>query len=142
MASEAQVKRYIAYWFQLGKQVVLSHLDQKLLPKPIFEGDRYSLAFENCWQLLRSPDARDGYLEGTDVTVCELLEAEWEIVACARCDMPIPLRSRGIAGSVCPCHDLPFWPDDRLPRPKHPVNTQVSLRAICQRLVSRNSEES
>ncbi|MDY7020242.1 MAG: hypothetical protein SWJ54_02625 [Cyanobacteriota bacterium] len=54
MASSRQVKRYLAYWLQLGKSVVLHSGDQKRCPKPIYEGNRYSSEFEQCWQEILS----------------------------------------------------------------------------------------
>lgn len=50
MTSEARVKQYLAYWFQLGKKVVFSKSGETVLPEPIFSGNRYSQAFEDCWQ--------------------------------------------------------------------------------------------
>lgn len=135
MATETQVKQYLAYWFQLGKKVVLGNTGASELPQPIFYGDRYSHAFENCWATVSAPESGACYLEGTEVTLAELLDDCWEIVPCARCEMPIPLRSRGWSGANCPCADLPSWPNSELPQPRLPSNTQVSLRAICRRLV-------
>ncbi|WP_159787729.1 hypothetical protein [Sodalinema gerasimenkoae] len=137
MASETQVKKYLADWFQLGKTLVV---DQQLqLPSPLFEGSRYSEAFEHCWRSVCCPQLRHrSYLEGTEISIAELLDDRWDITACARCAMPIPLPISGIGGSVCPCHDLPSWPNTDLPQPRQPVNTQIGLREICRRLVSHD----
>jgi hypothetical protein len=50
MASENQVKKYIAYWFQLGKKVLIRNGSEALLPKSVIVGDLYSPEFEDCWQ--------------------------------------------------------------------------------------------
>ncbi|TVR14279.1 MAG: hypothetical protein EA395_02915 [Phormidium sp. GEM2.Bin31] len=135
MASETQVKKYLADWFQLGKRLVVDHKAQ--LPCPLFEGGRYSEAFETCWRSVSCPQlSHKSYLEGTELTVAELLDDGWEITPCARCAMPIPLPISGTGGGVCPCHDLPTWPNNSLPQPRQAVNPQASLREICRRLVS------
>ena len=36
-----------------------------LCPLPIFNGDRYSSQFEDCWQKILDPESGDCYLEGT-----------------------------------------------------------------------------
>ena len=71
MASEKNIKRYLAYWFQLGKRVIFSKKGDALLPEPIFEGVHYSRAFEECWQRVLSSQA-DSYLEGTEQTIQHL----------------------------------------------------------------------
>jgi hypothetical protein len=50
MASEQEVRQYLAYWFQLGKKVLIRNGQESLLPQPVIQGDRYSQAFEDCWQ--------------------------------------------------------------------------------------------
>lgn len=134
MASETQVKRYLAYWFQLGKKVMLHNEAKTLLPQPVIQGDRYSDAFEQCWQQITSPDAGGSYLEGTQETIAQLLTPEWEIHPCARCDMPVVARNLGMPPLVCPCFDLSNWPNPELPAPRSPVNTQQQLQAIYERL--------
>ena len=59
MASENQVREYIAYWFQLGKKVLIRNGSEALLPQPVITGDRYSHEFEECWQKIISPDSGD-----------------------------------------------------------------------------------
>ncbi|MBO9999608.1 MAG: hypothetical protein J7641_11485 [Cyanobacteria bacterium SID2] len=141
MASETQVKDYLAHWFQLGKKIVIGNMGESRLPEPIFEGNRYSQAFEDCWQLCLSPESGDCYLEGTLKTVADLLASNWEIVACARCQMPVPMPLQGLSCLECPCHDLPSWPNEDLPKPRLPINTQVSLREICSRLIELDDED-
>lgn len=134
MATEAQVKRYLAYWFQLGKKVLLRNGQEKLLPNPIFEENRYSIEFENCWQHLIDPKSGDCYLEGTDQTIQQLLSPAWEIVDCARCQMPIPINQVGQTSLECPCIDLPLWPNTELPAPRLPVDSRKHLSNLSQRL--------
>jgi hypothetical protein len=142
MASEQQVKSYLAYWFQLGKKVVLSNGDLAILPKPVMIGSRYSDEFERIWQLILSPESGDCYLESTNETIAQLLTPGWEIDPCARCEMPIPLKSLGLPPEVCPCCDLPTWPNTELPIPRNGVCSQRSLSGICDRLQKLRIQES
>jgi hypothetical protein len=87
MATEQQVRQYLAYWFQLGKKVFTHNGQVALLPYPVIEGDRYSGKFEECWQQLLLPETGDCYLEGTRQTIQELLSPAWDIHPCARCAM-------------------------------------------------------
>jgi hypothetical protein len=139
MASEHCVKQYLAYWFQLGKGVVVHKGQEVVLPSPVISGHVYSQEFEACWQQIRQLGGRDCYLEGTSQTISELLLPDWEINSCARCSMPIPCKSLGIASLECPCFDLPTWPNTELPLPRAPIDNQVKLQQICDRL-RQNSE--
>ena len=132
MASAQQVKKYVAYWFQLGKKVVFP--DGKAeLPESVVEGNRYSPNFERCWE--RVLTAQSGcHLEGTEQSIQDLLSSTWEIAACARCSMPIPTIDRGIQSLECPCSDLDLWPNTELPAPRSPVNSSSYLNNIRQRL--------
>lgn len=103
--SQEQVKRYLAYWFQLGKGVVFPKGQETLRPQPIFEGNRYSAEFEQCWQKILSTDT-SCYLEGTEQTIQQLLSPAWEIVGCPRCELPVPMTVAGVAAPVCTCFDL------------------------------------
>lgn len=137
MTSAQEVRQYLAYWFQLGKRVLIRNGQESLLPQPVFQGDRYSQAFENCWQLLTSPDSGDCYLEGTQETIAELLTSEWVINPCARCSMPVPVRDVGMPPLSCPCNDLSNWPNTELPPPRSAVNSQAQLMDIRDRLQNR-----
>ena len=141
MASYRLVKQYLAYWLQLGKKVAIRNGDRYLLPKPLFEGDRYSSEFEKCWQEILSPESGDCYLEGTDVSINELLSSHWEIEECARCSMPVPSPTRGMPPSCCPCFDLPTWPNSDMPQPRLPANSRQHLNDLCNRLIKRNPED-
>jgi hypothetical protein len=142
MASEQQVRRYLAYWFQLGKRACARGGRQVLYPQPVIQGDRYSDEFERCWQYLHSEESGECYLEGTDQTIDQLLSPQWDVHSCARCDMPVPIPERGMSPSCCPCHDLSGWPNPELPMPRAPVSSQSRLRRLCSRLldISRNSD--
>lgn len=134
MASEQEVKQYLAYWFQLGKKVFICNGQESLLPQPVIRGDRYSEEFEDCWRQILSPDSDDCHLEGTEETVAELLTPAWDMSPCARCDMPVLVRSVGIPPLSCPCDDLSSWPNTELPAPRSPVNSQTQLTEIRNRL--------
>ncbi|HHP7245418.1 MAG TPA: hypothetical protein ACFE0H_12090 [Elainellaceae cyanobacterium] len=139
MASEQDVRQYLAYWFQLGKKVMINNGHVAYRPEPIIQGDRYSTEFENCWHRIRSPESGDCYLEGTDQTVSQLLSDQWDVDPCARCGMPIPIITLGIPSSGCPCSDLPSWPNVDLPQPRSPINSRDRLSQIQSRLTRQSS---
>ncbi len=139
MASEQQVKEYLAYWFQLGKKVLLHNGRESILPQPVFESDRYSLKFENCWQRILAQEGKNCYLEGTDQTIEQLLDSNWDVTSCARCGMPVPTIDLGMPSLRCPCDDLNNWPNCELPKPRLAVNSQTHLGKIQDRLI-RNRE--
>ncbi|YAF95761.1 MAG: hypothetical protein AB3A66_25045 [Nodularia sp. CChRGM 3473] len=136
MATKQEVRRYLAYWFQLGKKVVTSNGQASFLPQPVLKGDRYSEEFEECWQKIISQTTGDCYLEGTYETISELLTPAWEMSPCGRCEMPVPIRSLGMPALLCPCNNLPDWPNTELPAPRCPISTQEQLIAIRDRLIN------
>jgi hypothetical protein len=138
MATEAKVKQYLAFWFQLGKKVFLRNGQEGLLPEPVIEGDRYSSEFEGCWQRILSPESGDCYLEGTEQTIQQLLTSAWEITDCARCNMPVPTLAVGVQSLLCPCSDLPNWPNLELPPPRSPIDARQQLQAIRERLLNHH----
>lgn len=141
MANEKDVKKYLAYWFQLGKGVVIANGVANLLPQPVYRGDLYSQEFEECWQRIISLESGDCYLEGTNETIAQLLTPAWEIIPCGRCNMPIPIRNVGMPAEVCPCSDLPGWPNTDLPAPRSAVNNQERLIGIRDRLLENLSSK-
>ncbi|MEP0913604.1 hypothetical protein NDI45_22065 [Leptolyngbya sp. GB1-A1] len=139
MASLEQVKQYLAYWFQLGKPLIVngktSDGRSKVLPQAVIQGDRYSPEFEACWQHITSGAWKSSYLEGTIQTIEELLSSQWDISSCARCAMPVPMLGLGVQTSgECPCSDLPDWPNTELPQPRDPINSRRQLTNIRDRL--------
>lgn len=140
MASEYEVRKYISYWFQLGKKVLIRNGSEAVLPKPVIAGDRYSQEFEECWQKIVSPDSGDCYLEGTKETIGELLTPAWEMSPCARCAMPVPFRDSGMPAECCPCNDLAHWPNTEIPQPRSPVISQLQLSGIRDRLLNLSHE--
>jgi len=135
MASRSQIKKYIAYWFQLGKKVLIRNGQEAIIPQVVLSGDRYSQEFEECWQQILSSEWGDCYLEGTNETIQELLSSEWDISPCARCLMPIPSSVKGMPPECCPCFDLPNWPDTEIPLPRSPICSKSHLLSICERLL-------
>jgi hypothetical protein len=131
MANKQEVKQYLAHWFQLGKKVIVGNGNQSFLPSSVLNGDYYSPEFEECWEQILSLEIRDCYLEGTQETIAELLTPAWEMLACGRCAMPVPIRSVGMPALFCPCNSLPTWPNTELPAPRSPVNSQEQLTEIC-----------
>lgn len=141
MASQTQVKQYLAYWFQLGKKVLLHNGNESRLPQPVIQGDRYSREFEDCWNEILSPESGDCYLQGMEQTIDELLSSEWELEQCSRCSMPVPMRTMGMPPCNCPCFDLPNWPNLEAPLPRLPVSTRLYLLNICNRLQGTDSHQ-
>ncbi|MDJ0703804.1 MAG: hypothetical protein QNJ46_11035 [Leptolyngbyaceae cyanobacterium MO_188.B28] len=139
MASKQDVREYLAYWFQLGKKIVLRNRRSPFLPSPVIQGDRYSQEFEDCWRDILAVDGQDCYLEGTDYTIAELLSPSWQLEDCARCEMPVPLPTSGMPAEVCPCYDLALWPNHEVPRPRSPVSSASHLTGIRERLESVES---
>ncbi|MFM6190476.1 MAG: hypothetical protein ACKPEN_16815 [Planktothrix sp.] len=135
MASQHQVKQYLAYWFQLGKKVLIRNGAESRLPQPVIQGDRYSREFEDCWKEILSPESGECYLEGTEQTIAQLLSSEWEIESCARCSLSVPVKVSGLPATCCPCFDLPTWPNLEAPLPRLPVSTRLYLLNICNRLL-------
>jgi hypothetical protein len=134
MASTDQVKQYLAFWFQLGKRLVVQNNPEIQLPKSVIQGDRYSPEFEACWQRIMEIEGKNCYLEGTTQTIDQLLSSEWDVTDCARCTMPVPMLSLGARSPGCPCEDMPQWPNNELPMPRVPVNSQAQLDQIRDRL--------
>lgn len=137
MASAAAVKTYLAHWFQLGKKLVWQNGAAELLPAKILQGDRYTPEFEACWSQIMSVGGRDCYISGSNITIQELLSPRWGIEQCARCTMPVPMIEIGTQSLDCTCSDLDNWPNSELPQPHAPINSQVQLAQIRQRLQTR-----
>lgn len=136
MASEQNVRKYLAYWFQLGKKIWIQNGKTAILPQTVIYGDRYSNEFEDCWQHIIAADSGDCYLDGTSETIDQLLSDRWDIVSCARCNMPVPMAALGspVNCQMCPCSDLESWPNNEAPAPRMPVNNQRQLQLIRDRL--------
>ncbi|RCJ32999.1 hypothetical protein A6769_26575 [Nostoc punctiforme NIES-2108] len=135
MATKQEVRGYLAYWFQLGKKVITGNGEASFLPQSVLDGDHYSEEFEECWQKITSPESGDCYLEGTHETITELLTPAWDMLPCSRCSMPVAARNVGMPALLCPCNDLPNWPNTELPAPREPIKTQDQLQTIRDRLV-------
>jgi hypothetical protein len=134
MASEQAVKQYLAYWFQLGKLVMLRGGQETLRPQSVLQGNRYSPEFEACWVRIRQPASGECHLQGTSQTIAELLTPQWDIELCSRCALLVPVRNFGLPPVECPCSDLPTWPNTELPPPRLPISTEARLQKIRDRL--------
>ncbi len=134
MAESEKVKKYIAYWFQLGKKIVIPSQNTAVLPSRILNIHGYSSEFEECWQLVSDEKTGDCYLEGTSQTIQQLLSSKWEISECARCSMPVPMIDIGVQSSPCVCNDMENWPNNQLPSPRQPIDNQKKLRRISDSL--------
>ncbi|NJK40648.1 MAG: hypothetical protein HC934_03430 [Acaryochloridaceae cyanobacterium SU_2_1] len=134
MATPQQIKEYLACWLQLGKAVCLDHQSEPRKLLQIVQGDHYSPEFEALWNQILTHDPENCYLDGSDASIAELLRENWDIIDCARCQMPVSLPKAGVASPLCPCHDLPNWPNTELPQPRIPVESNQHLQSIYQRL--------
>ncbi|MBE9222918.1 hypothetical protein IQ215_09455 [Cyanobacterium stanieri LEGE 03274] len=134
MASSEAVKKYLAYWFQLQKPVIIARQNKAILPQKVIMGDRYSVEFERCWNLVSDPATGDCYVQGTTQTIQELLSSKWNISDCARCTMPVPIIEVGSQESSCVCNDLDNWPNNELPSPRQPIENGKALKDIHRRL--------
>lgn len=140
MATQQEVKTYLAYWVQLGKGIYLSGSDTPCRPNPVVKGDRFSETFERCWAKVQASKGKGCHLEGTDVTLDQLFSSEWEIDSCARCGMAVPTPVVIYNGLMCPCNDVSDWPNDNVPRPRLPQSDRTHLSRISERLVERHAE--
>ncbi|MFN6560790.1 MAG: hypothetical protein RMY28_013540 [Nostoc sp. ChiSLP01] len=138
MATKQEVKAYLAYWFQLGKKVIVGNGKASILPKSVLDGDRYSKEFEECWEQILSKESAECHLEGTQETIAELLTSVWEMLPCCRCTMPVAARNLGMPPLLCPCNDLLSWPNTELPTPRAPIKTQEQLKIIQARLLDNS----
>ncbi|MGC1310298.1 MAG: hypothetical protein WA885_23970 [Phormidesmis sp.] len=134
MASDTEVKNYLAHWFQLGKQVLSDDGSVTFSPKSIIQGDRFSPEFEDCWAEILKTGGETYYLKGTDQTIAHLLSPAWNIVSCARCDMPVPIAEKELALHPCPCDDLSNWPNEEIPKPRLPIDSNQRLSQMSDRL--------
>ncbi|MEY2977555.1 MAG: hypothetical protein ACO3NK_01235 [Prochlorotrichaceae cyanobacterium] len=134
MASDRQVRTYLACWFQLNRGVILHETGERLCPEPVVLQSNYSQAFEDCWTRLLSRQGQNCYLEGTNQTIAELMSESWDFMACPRCTLPIPVPKCPVLHISCPCAELHTWPNNQLPLPRQPLNSQNSLGHICERV--------
>lgn len=140
MASATKVKKYLAYWFQLGKKVIINNGTEEILPKTVLKGDNYSDEFEECWQKVNNSNTGDCYLENSIQTVQELLSSKWDIISCSRCEMPVPMIDLGIQSNHCVCSDLDNWPNNELPPPREPINNKNKLDKIRYSLLQKKDK--
>ncbi|MEL4898361.1 hypothetical protein [Crocosphaera sp. Alani8] len=140
MASNEQVKQYLAHWFQLGKGVVCPKRQERIQPQVIFREHHYSGEFEQCWQKILGSE-EDCYLEGTDQTIQQLLSPAWELMDCPRCRLPVPITVAGVASPMCICFDLSNWPNEELPSPRIPTNSNTHLHGLLQRLQEKENSK-
>ena len=136
MASRTEVKNYLAHWFQLGKQVTSDNGQVTLQAEKVVQGDHFSPEFEACWTEILKTEGKSFYLKGTDQTIAELLSPKWEVVSCARCNMPVPMPQMTFTPFPCPCEDLSNWPNEEIPRPRLPVDSNQHLSRLNERLQS------
>jgi hypothetical protein len=140
MASQELVKHYLAYWFQIGKPVIIRDGQLILKPNPVLYGNRFSQQFETCWAEIMATEGRGCYLEGTHETIADLLSERWEICNCARCTVPVPQPMIVLEPLTCPCNNLVTWPNNEVPLPHLPIDNNRHLTALQQRLVANETD--
>jgi hypothetical protein len=134
MASQEQVRNFLAHWFQLGKPVVLAENRGEYLPDPVFHNGQYSQSFEDCWHKIMVTSGKDCYLKGSSDSIATMLSPAWDVLPCARCDMPLVVPIAGQPYYTCPCSDLMNWPNTDVPMPRPAVDNQEHLSNLQQRL--------
>lgn len=133
MASQQQIKQYLAYWVQLGKGVVIGDRPPAYC-KTVSASEAYSPTFELLWQKVESCHGQQCHITGTEQELAELFSERWQVTACYRCELLIPQKVRGIHSEACPCSDLDSWPNLEIPKPRLPLSSNGHLAKICQRL--------
>lgn len=133
MAYLKQLQQYLALWFQVGQKVVLAN-GETYCPQPVLVQGQYSPEFQQCWHQLQKIGFENCYLDGTVVSLAELLTPAWEMTECARCLMPVALPIGKVASFACPCSELPTWPNFDLPMPRTPEAANKPLQRICDRI--------
>jgi hypothetical protein len=127
MATNIEVKEYLAKWLQMGKRVAINDIEVGL--PQVIKGENYSPEFEQIWEKSQHQVA---YLEGTNQTIQDLLKPEWEIISCATCELPVPTLSLGYREvRSCVCDDRPNL--DTI-APRSPVTSSTYLQSISDRL--------
>ncbi|NJN30594.1 MAG: hypothetical protein HC824_09325 [Synechococcales cyanobacterium RM1_1_8] len=139
MASQVQIRRYLALWFQLGKSVHIDGNAQAYCPTNAIQGNDYSPEFEACWQIFVQAGLHHCHLDDVTPSLGDLTESAWDLHTCARCSMPIAQRVAGMASLDCPCSNQTNWPVLELPAPQAPQDWSQRIRAIGQRLQSQYS---
>jgi len=142
MASRTLVKNYLAQWMQMGKTLSLSTQNKPVQIHKILQGERYSTPFNNLWAEISTKQSQEAYLSGTSQTISDLLSNQWEIIACARCNLLVPTLGVGPRTPVCcPCDDLPNHPNLDLVSPHIPVKLATHLDALCDRLAQNSTDQ-
>ena len=132
MATHQEIRQYLTHWFQLGKPLILNGTPHTITPT--LNTDRPSPEFETLWQqILKTPHL--AHLEGSEIDLAQLLSGTWDIIDCARCEMPIPLKIAGIIDNHCICQDMTTWPNNDTLQPHSPIDTTDKLQQLRDRLI-------
>lgn len=140
MATEEEVKSYLAYWFQVGKNVEIGTNREKKNVNKIFSlsSNEYSQEFNSLWEKIVE-EADTSFLEDTSFSIKKLLSSEIEIVACSVCNAIV---ASGIffTNNSCICSNIPLWPNLDIPQPKKLLDSNCALLKIVQKLMEEKSE--
>ncbi len=131
MATNLEVKEYLAKWLQMGKKISMHRAEISLIK--VISGADYTSEFEQLWHQAQRENA---VLDGTNETIQDLLKPEWEILDCAVCEMPVPSLGSGFREiKSCPCSDLDLHPNLETIAPRTPVVTSDYLQNISDHLI-------
>ena len=140
MATESQIKQYLACWLQVGKRVIHDDGEQDFHPPKILNDSGYSQEFEDWWDDV-CQNASHWHLEGCDRALDALFSPHWDIVECPLCVMPVPKLVAGVNDASCTCSDLELWPNLDLPKPHTPEDTHYKLKSLRDKLRLLEGEE-
>ena len=110
-------------------------------PKPLFKVIASAATSKPAGRKSPAKGGADYYLKGTDQSIEELLSPAWEMASCARCDMIVPTPEVMFNPFPCPCNDLSSWPNEEIPQPRLPVNSQDRLSQIRNRILSKPAKD-
>lgn len=92
MADVKSLISYVAYYVSRGKAVIAPLGEYLRFQGLVYQYRGYHSEFQSFWQQLRQRhDFKHLYLEGDAYTFEHLLQNQWTIGECARCDLPIPI---------------------------------------------------
>ncbi len=133
MASESQVKEYLACWLQVGKRILHDSGNREFHDPRIVNKRGYTSEFESWWDEFRE-NAHHWHLEGCNNALDVLFTPQWDIVDCALCVMPVPKLVAGVNDPNCTCSDLELWPNLEIPKPHTPNDMQDKLTKLRKKL--------
>lgn len=108
MATELEIKQFVAEWMNVGK-IVMSPMGE-LRAQSLDSAYRYTPEYDKLWSYLWKRKTKC-YLLGTTQTF-DKLERAWELSRCIHCDLPVmlPIGYYPSQFGSEPCVALGLWP--------------------------------